>query len=95
MKVDIPYIKDKALPILREAGVRRSAVFGSYVRGEQKEDSDIDILIDLPKGVSLFGFIDLQLKLEKALNKKVDLGEYSTIKPRIKDSILREAVQII
>jgi len=95
MKISIKQIKDKALPILKEAGVIRSSVFGSYVRGENKKGSDIDILVDLPRGKSLFDFVDLQLKLEQVLNRKVDLGEFSTIKPRLRDYILKEAVQIL
>lgn len=88
-------IKEKALPILKKAGVTRSSLFGSFVRGEEKETSDIDILVDFPKGKSLFDFIGLQLELEDTLHKKVDLGEYSTIKPRLRDHILKEAVQIL
>lgn len=95
MKTNIEDIKNKALPILREAGVRRSGIFGSYVRGENKEHSDIDILVELPKGKSLFDFIELQLSLEKALGRKVDLGEYSTIKPRLRDYILNSQIQIL
>lgn len=95
MRRDLEDIKNKALPILKKAGVTNSSVFGSVVRGEVREDSDIDILIEFPKDRSLFDFIDLQHKLEEVLNKKVDLGEYSTIKPRLKDHILKEAVQIL
>jgi len=95
MKTDLDEIKKKALPILKEAGVTRSSIFGSYVRGEAKETSDIDILVDAPKGMSLFGFIGLQQKLEEALGKKVDLGEFSTLKPRVKDQILSQQVRII
>lgn len=95
MKTDIDQIKEKALPILKEVGVTRSAIFGSYVRGDNRDNSDIDILVDLPAGKSLFDFIDLQLKLEEALNKKVDLGEYSTIKPRLRESILGNVIQIL
>lgn len=95
MKTDVAYIKEKAMPVLKEAGVTRSSVFGSVVRGEARGDSDIDMLVELPKGMSLFDFVDLQLKLEQVLNRKVDLGEFSTIKPRLRDYILKEAVQIL
>lgn len=95
MRTDIAQIKSKILPILKQAGVKRSSIFGSYVRGEARKGSDIDILVELPKGKSLFDFIDLQLKLEEALGRKVDLGEYSTIKPRLKPYILNDQVQII
>ena len=95
MKSDIDVIKKKALPILKEAGVTRSSIFGSYVRGEAKKTSDIDILVDFPRGKGLFEFVGLQQKLEEALGKKVDLGEFSTIKPRIKDNVLSQQVRIM
>ena len=83
------------MPILKEAGVTRSSLFGSYVRGEQREDSDIDILVDLPKGLRLFDIAEIQYKLEDALGKKVDLIQYDTIKPRLKQYILSEQVSIL
>lgn len=95
MKVNIDQIKKKAVPILKKAGVTRSSLFGSVARGEAKAKSDIDILVEFPKGKSLFDFVDLQQQLEQVLKKKVDLGEYSTIKPRLKSYILQEAVQIL
>lgn len=95
MIANLDEIKKKALPVLKEAGVTRSAVFGSYVRGEHRNDSDIDMLVEPPKGMSLFDFIDLQLRLEETLKRKVDLGEYSTIKPRLRETILQSAVQIL
>ena len=95
MKNDIATIKKKAAPILKEAGVKRSSLFGSVGRGEARTTSDIDILVEPPKGMSLFGFVGLQHKLEKALGRKVDLGEYSTIKSRIKNKVLSEQVRIL
>ena len=95
MKANIDEIKKKALPVLKEAGVTRSSLFGSLVRGEARENSDIDILVEIPRGIGLFAFIGLKHKLEDALNKKVDLVEYSTIKPRLKSYILDNQVQIL
>lgn len=95
MITDVAEIKTKALPVLKEAGVTRSSIFGSYVRGEHREDSDIDMLVEPPKDMSLFDFVDLQLRLEKALERKVDLGEYATIKPRLRKTILESAIQIL
>ncbi len=94
-KLTIDQIKEKAVPILKEAGVTRSSLFGSYVRGEQEEISDIDLLVDFPKGKSLFDFVAVKLKLEDALGKKVDLVEYDLIKPRLKKYILPEQVSIL
>lgn len=95
MKTTLEEIKKKALPILKETGVTRSSLFGSYVRGEQTDKSDIDILVEYPKGTTLFDVVDLQDKLEKALGKKVDLVSYKTIKPRLKQYILAEQIPIL
>jgi hypothetical protein len=95
MMQTVDFIKQKVVPILKEAGVTKSSIFGSYVRGEQRDDSDVDILIDLPNSKSLFDFVDLKLKLEDVLQKKVDLVEYDVIKPRIRDQILNEQIQIL
>lgn len=95
MKVNLEEIKRKSLPVLKEAGVTRCAIFGSYVRGEAKKNSDIDMLVEIPRGTGLFGFVGLKHKLEDALKRKVDLGEYSTIKPRLQENILNSAVQIL
>lgn len=83
------------MPILKDAGVTRSAVFGSVASGQAREDSDIDILVDLPEDKSLFDFVRLQSALENALGKKVDLGEFSEIKPRIRDNVLKSALRIL
>lgn len=95
MSTNVDTIKRKAVPILKEAGIKRSSLFGSIVRGEAKRGSDIDMLVEPPEDMSLFGFIDLQERLEKALKRKVDLGEYSTLKPRIKDRILSKQIRIL
>ena len=88
-------IAQKALPILKGAGVKRASIFGSFVRGEDKRNSDVDFLIDTPKGMGMFDFVGLKLDLENALQKKVDLVDYEYIKPRIRDQILNEQIQII
>ena len=95
MKITVEEIKEKVLPILKEAGVTRSGLFGSYVRGEENEKSDVDILVDYPQEKSLFAFIDTKLQLENALGKKVDLIEYKTIKLPLKKYILSEQLQIL
>jgi hypothetical protein len=92
--MSIQEIKNKINPILKKNGVKRAAIFGSYARGDQKKKSDVDIWIELDDEKSLFDLIGLQLELEKKIKKKVDLGEYCTIRPRIKENILKEQVLI-
>jgi predicted nucleotidyltransferase len=72
-------------------------LFLELADNEQKKGSDIDILIEIPKNIkfSLLDFIGLKLELEDALNLKVDLVEYKTIKPIIKNTILNEEIRII
>lgn len=94
-QVNIEQIKLKALPILKEAGVTKSSLFGSYIRGDIHDDSDIDILVEFPKEKSLFDFIGLKLRLEEVLEKKVDLVEYDTVKPLLKQYVLSEQLQIL
>jgi len=62
-------IKKVAIKILKRHGVKKAGIFGSYVRGEQREDSDIDIIVEPPKGIG-FGFAGIELELEEALERK-------------------------
>ncbi len=92
---DLNEIKKIILPILNRYGVKKAAVFGSAARGEMTKDSDIDILVEIKKDLGLFEFVHLNNELEDALGKKVDLVEYETIKPRLRDIILREQLAIL
>ncbi len=95
MNKDIEDIKRKILPILKRYGVKRVGLFGSFVRGEMKKGSDIDILVEIEKDISLFDFVGIKLEIEEALGEKVDLVEYDTIKPILKERILNEQVIIL
>jgi len=91
----IARIKRKIMPILKRYGVIKAALFGSVVRGDERKDSDIDILVDIEKDIGLLEFIGLKQDLEDALGHPVDLVEYGTIKPLLKDRILSEQVVIL
>jgi len=80
-----PYFREKY-------GVTEIGLFGSVVRNEHKEDSDIDILIsyDSKKMKSLFRYIELQEELERVFGKKVDLVNKKTIVPYLRKRILEE-----
>lgn len=88
--MDIQAIKHKIIPILKNQGVIKAAVFGSYVTGEAKQDSDIDLLIDLADSKSLLDLAGLKIELEDSLKKKVDLVTYDAIYPPLKNIILNE-----
>ena len=88
-------IKQSILPILKRYGVSKAALFGSAIRGQMGSKSDIDILVQIDKDISLLEFVGLKLDLEEALKKDVDLVEYDTIKPLIRDRILKEQQVIL
>jgi uncharacterized protein len=95
MKPYIETIKQRILPILQRYEVKRAGLFGSCARGKMKADSDIDILVEIEKNISLLDFVGLKLELEDVLKNKVDLVEYKTIKPLLKERILKEQVMIL
>jgi uncharacterized protein len=78
----------------RRYPIREIGVFGSYVRGEQTDGSDLDILVDLEAGVGLFELAGLQQDLSDALGVKVDLVMKDALKHRIGRRILSEAVML-
>ena len=87
-------IKPKIIQVLKKNNVKKAGIFGSYAKGEQRKDSDIDILIEPPKGIG-FGFVGIQFELENKLGKKVDLVTYNYISPYIKKQVLNEEIKII
>ena len=74
--------------------VKEIGIFGSFVRGEQKETSDIDILVEFEGRVSLFEMVRLERFLSELLGEKVDLVMKNSLKPRIGKHILREVVYV-
>ncbi|MFA6552536.1 MAG: nucleotidyltransferase family protein [Candidatus Paceibacterota bacterium] len=80
--------------LLKTYGVEEIGVFGSFARGDQNADSDIDIAIELNRTVpvGLFEFARMQFFLEDKLGRKVDLVIKSGIKPIIKDKILSQLI---
>lgn len=69
-------------------------IFGSYVRGEKKERSDLDILVRFLEGATLFDFVGLADFLEEKLNVKVDIVPADTVREEIKEQVLKEAIYI-
>ena len=80
--------------LIRKYHISKIGIFGSYVRNEQTEQSDIDILVDFSEPISLFEFIDMEDYLAELLNTKVDLVSQKALKPYIGQRILKE-VQLV
>jgi predicted nucleotidyltransferase len=88
-------IEKTIIPILKRNGVVRAGIFGSFVRGEARKKSDIDILIKFKGRKSLLDLVGLKLELEEKLGRKVDIVEYSAIHPLIRDKVLKEQVRVL
>ena len=82
--MDIEVIKEKSAPILKKYGIQSAAIFGSVARGEERPDSDIDILVRLGERMGVYKFIGLQFELENTLGKKVDLISDKAINKYVK-----------
>jgi hypothetical protein len=93
--MELEEIKEKITPLLRSYGVKRAAFFGSFVRGEERKDSDIDILVEFEGEKSLLDLAGLKIELEELLERKVDVLTYDSIHPLLKDKILEEQKVIL
>jgi len=91
---DIEKILKKHKELLRERFfVEKIGVFGSYSRGEETPESDVDILVELFEPLG-WEFFDLKEYLEEILAKKVDLGTENAIRPQLRDKILKEVIYV-
>ena len=88
-------IKEKILNALKQNDVKRAALFGSVVRGELSDESDIDVLVEFKGRKSLLDLVGLKLELEEMLKRKVDILTYNSLHPLLKDRILREQEVIL
>lgn len=95
--VEIKQVLQAQKPYLAaKYGVTEIGIFGSYVRGEQRPDSDLDVLIEVerPPRIGLIGLIELELYLSELLGVKVDLAIKKNLKPRIGKRILQEVIAL-
>jgi len=96
MNRDIQTILQERKNYLAEKfGVIEIAIFGSYARGEQRKDSDVDLIVDFKEGWKTFdNYMNLKFYLEELFGKKVDLVIKSAINSRIKPFIIEEAIYV-
>lgn len=77
--------------IRQKYGIKKIGVFGSFARGEEKEGSDIDVLVNFEEGAKTFdNFMELKFFLEDLFGRKVDLVTFEALRPQLKDDILKE-----
>jgi len=92
----ISVLKEHKAELKEKYGVKEIGIFGSYVSGEYKEKSDIDILVEFEEDakIGLLKFVNLENYLSDLIGVKVDLVEKSALKPRIGKNILREVITL-
>jgi len=95
INMELEGLRNKIIPILERYEVKKAAVFGSFVRGEQKKDSDIDILVEFKGKKSLLDLAGLKIELEDTLQRKVDVLTYNSLHPLLRDRILKEQKVIL
>lgn len=78
----------------QEFGVRAIGIFGSYVRGEQSPASDLDVLVDILRPISLLELVGAEIYLEEKLGMKVDLVPRRSLREELRETILKETVAI-
>ena len=92
--MDIQKAKEQIVPIIKKHNISKAALFGSIVTGKMTSESDIDLLVDMPKDSSLFDLMRVKVDLEEQLGRRVDLVQYKAIKLRLKDEILANQTSV-
>ena len=80
--------------VARRYKAKDMGLFGSFVRGQQSENSDIDILVEFEDGADLFDLMGLTLRLEEELQRKVDIISRGALRAELRESVLREVVAL-
>jgi len=93
--MELKEIRNVIVPVLQRYSVKKAAVFGSFVRGEEKEGSDIDVLVEFEGEKSLLDLAGLKIELEETLGRKVDVLTYNSLHPLLKERILQEQKVIL
>jgi predicted nucleotidyltransferase len=92
--VTVEEIKEKTAPVFQRHGVSYAALFGSAARGEDRPDSDVDILVRLGRPTGMVAYIQLIENLEESLHKPVDLVTEQSLNPRLQPYITRDLTVI-
>ena len=83
------------LPVLKRYFIKRAAIFGSFAKGNVNANSDVDLLIEPDKGFTIFKMLRLEEEISDLIKRKVDLVEYSALKPSIRKEVLLSAITIL
>ncbi len=91
---DTDELIDKLVKLLKKHGVKKIVIFGSYVRGEARPDSDIDVIVEFKNRKSLLDLVGIEQELEDELGIRVDLLTEKSISPYLIDNIRKESIVV-
>jgi predicted nucleotidyltransferase len=94
MSEKILELQKKIYPVLEANDVVKASVFGSFARGENLPESDVDILVELKEPKGLLFLAGLKFELEDAIGRKVDLLTYKSVNPLLKSYIYKDEIKI-
>lgn len=86
--------REDILRIAAEHGARNVRIFGSVARGDARDDSDVDFLVEFRPGTSLLTHADMIVALEDLLGRKVDVAPEKALKERLREKVLAEALPV-
>jgi uncharacterized protein len=95
MNTMIEELRQRVSGPMRRRGVVRAGVFGSVARGESREGSDIDFLVEFERGRSLLDLAGLRLDLQNLLNCEVDVATPNSLHPKLRARILADIVPLL
>lgn len=84
--------RDEILQLARKHGAQNMRLFGSAARGDDRTDSDLDLLVEMEKGRSLIDHVALKQDQEELLGREIDIVTEQSLHPRLRDRVLREAI---
>lgn len=92
---EIEQYRQLILPVLKRYFIKHAAIFGSFAKGDVNTNSDVDLLIEPGKGFTIFKMLKLEEEISDLIKRKVDLVEFSALKPSIRKEVLSSAINIL
>lgn len=93
--LSIAGLNKRIVPILKRNNIQSASIFGSFARGDSKEHSDIDLIVEYGSRTTLLNAAKLKMELENELGCRVDLVSPNYLHPKIKQQVLKEQIKIL
>jgi predicted nucleotidyltransferase len=94
MRDRVARLRSAILAAAASSGARDVRLFGSVARGEEGDESDVDVVVTLEPGRSLFDLVRLEAQLERLLGRRVDVVTEAGLREPVRSTVLREAVRV-